>query len=255
MNIFLQPCSSRTVWPKQARRDCSLHRARLCGASFLILVSVVAQLMLGRFNAWAQATSPPSRAGKSPAGKVQNGKRVFAAQGCQKCHGSEGQGMSQTETENAGSRISPPSKSLSAFVGFVREPTGQMQPYSSEKVSDSELADVYAFLQSVAQPRQPDTPSAGSPSAGNALNGKSIYTGYGCYACHGRHAEGSSATGPRLSPPRLEFADFVNYVRQPTAQMPPYTDKVLSNSELADIYAFLQSLPQPRKPETIPLLK
>jgi hypothetical protein len=37
--------------------------------------------------------------------------------------------------------------------------------------------------------------------------------------------------------------------------MPPYASKVISNAELADIYAFLQSLPQPPKPESIPLLK
>jgi hypothetical protein len=37
--------------------------------------------------------------------------------------------------------------------------------------------------------------------------------------------------------------------------MPPYTAKVLSGSELADIYAFLQSRPQPPALDSVPLLK
>jgi hypothetical protein len=36
--------------------------------------------------------------------------------------------------------------------------------------------------------------------------------------------------------------------------MPPYTQKVVSDAELVDIYAFLQSLPQPTDPKNIPLL-
>jgi hypothetical protein len=37
--------------------------------------------------------------------------------------------------------------------------------------------------------------------------------------------------------------------------MPPYTIKVVPDAELADIYAFLQSLPQPPKADSIPALK
>jgi mono/diheme cytochrome c family protein len=37
--------------------------------------------------------------------------------------------------------------------------------------------------------------------------------------------------------------------------MPPFTPKVVSDAQLADIYAFLRSLPPPPDPDTIPLLK
>jgi mono/diheme cytochrome c family protein len=43
-------------------------------------------------------------------------------------------------------------------------------------------------------------------------------------------------------------------VRKPANQMPPYTEKVVSDSDLADIHAFLRSLPQPRPAREIPLL-
>jgi hypothetical protein len=36
--------------------------------------------------------------------------------------------------------------------------------------------------------------------------------------------------------------------------MPPYTNKVISDQELADIYAFLKSIPATPSAKTIPLL-
>jgi mono/diheme cytochrome c family protein len=82
-------------------------------------------------------------------------------------------------------------------------------------------------------------------SAGNAENGKRIYTKYGCYECHGREGQGSTMTGPRLGPDPIPFEVFASYVRRPMLEMPPYTAKVVSDQELADIYAFLQSRPHP----------
>jgi mono/diheme cytochrome c family protein len=91
-------------------------------------------------------------------------------------------------------------------------------------------------------------------AGGNAKKGKQIYTSYGCYECHGREAQGSTLSGPRIGPHPIQFSAFVKYIRQPKGQMPPYTEKVTSDAELADIYAFLQSLPSPPDPKTIPLL-
>ena len=104
--------------------------------------------------------------------------------------------------------------------------------------------------QNAAQPSKPS-----QAPAGNAENGKGIYTKYGCYECHGREGQGGSLTGPRLGPATPPFEVFSRYVRKPTGEMPPYTAKVVSDQELADIYAFLQSRPHPPAARTIPLLK
>jgi ubiquinol-cytochrome c reductase cytochrome c subunit len=102
-------------------------------------------------------------------------------------------------------------------------------------------------------------PSAGAPGgdqaapAGDAQNGKKIFDSHGCYQCHGYAAHGGAA--PRLAPRPLAFAALSRYVRQPTGEMPPYTAKVLSDQQLADIYAFLRSVPQPPPVDSIPLLK
>jgi mono/diheme cytochrome c family protein len=95
--------------------------------------------------------------------------------------------------------------------------------------------------------------AAERPPSGNIESGKKLYAQYGCYQCHGYAAQGG--VGPRLAPRPLAFAAFSKYVRQPTGEMPPYTGKVLSNSQLADVYAFLQSVPQPVPVENIPLLR
>jgi mono/diheme cytochrome c family protein len=104
---------------------------------------------------------------------------------------------------------------------------------------------------------QNQSPASGSAQAaapaGNTENGKKIYESFGCYQCHGYAAHGGG--GPRLAPRPLAFAAFSRYVRQPTGQMPPYTLKVVSEQQLADIYAFLQTVPAPPSVDTIPILK
>ena len=89
--------------------------------------------------------------------------------------------------------------------------------------------------------------------AGNAQNGKKLFANVGCYQCHG--FEGQGGVGPRLAPWPIAFATFSKYLRQPTGEMPPYTAKVVSVKDLADIYSFLQSIPEPSLPESIPILR
>jgi mono/diheme cytochrome c family protein len=97
--------------------------------------------------------------------------------------------------------------------------------------------------------------SSEAPPAGNAQNGKKLFNGDGCYECHGRQGQGAAQTGAaRIGPPQLSFEGFQNYVRSPKNQMPPYTSKSLPDQDLADIYAFLKSIPMPPKGKDIPLL-
>jgi ubiquinol-cytochrome c reductase cytochrome c subunit len=99
-----------------------------------------------------------------------------------------------------------------------------------------------------------DSKPADTPS-GNAENGKRIFNKIGCYQCHGREGQGSNMTGPRIAPDPVPFDVLARYVRKPTGEMPPYTAKVVSDQELPDIYAFLQSRPHPPAAKNNPLLK
>ena len=118
------------------------------------------------------------------------------------------------------------------------------------------LAGVLVLTRSEAAAQSTDTgQKTTSAPAGNAEHGKVIYTRIGCYECHGRDAQSGGRTGPKLGPNAIPFAAFTLQVRSPRNDMPPYTAKVLSDADLADIYAFVQSLPQPPKVDSIPLLK
>ena len=92
------------------------------------------------------------------------------------------------------------------------------------------------------------------PKAGDPQNGKKLFERDGCYECHGHVAQGGSA-GARLAPKPIPFAAFLAYVRHPTDQMTPFTAKVVPDKDLADIYAYLQSIPAPRAAKDIPQLK
>lgn len=96
--------------------------------------------------------------------------------------------------------------------------------------------------------------AAQTEAKADAKKGKRLYMSYGCYQCHGREGQGSAATGPRLGPKPIPLQAFVRYVRRPAGQMPPYTANVVSDAELTDVYAFLESLPQPPAVKSIPLL-
>jgi len=90
--------------------------------------------------------------------------------------------------------------------------------------------------------------------AASAGKGKSLFMSYGCFQCHGTLGQGGNA-GPRLAPNPMPYEALANFVRTTDRQMPPYREAVLPNEDLADIYAYLQSVPPGPDYKTIPLLK
>ncbi len=86
-------------------------------------------------------------------------------------------------------------------------------------------------------------------------NGKKLFLKDGCYQCHGQSGSGGLA-GPRLAQTKLTQTAFVSYVRNPApGSMPAYRAKVLADQDLADIYAFIKSLPEPPPLSRIPTLQ
>jgi mono/diheme cytochrome c family protein len=89
--------------------------------------------------------------------------------------------------------------------------------------------------------------------AASAEHGKVIYMQKGCWECHGTQGQGAS-TGPRLAPNPIPYATLANFVRTSSRAMPPYRKEILSDDDLADIYAYLQSIPKAPDVKAIPLL-
>jgi mono/diheme cytochrome c family protein len=104
-----------------------------------------------------------------------------------------------------------------------------------------------------------------SAAAQNSSAGKTLFeTKYRCYTCHG--FSGQNGPGARLVPMKLTKDAFFALVRHPRDprpgsspsgqqdRMPPYSAKVLPDSQLADIYAYIKMLPDSRPAKEIPLL-
>ena len=89
--------------------------------------------------------------------------------------------------------------------------------------------------------------------AASAEKGKIAFVQHGCWQCHGFQGQGAS-TGPRLAPEPIALVAFTAFVRTTDRGMPPYSEAVLSNEDLADIYAYLQSVPKGTDHTGIPLL-
>jgi ubiquinol-cytochrome c reductase cytochrome c subunit len=83
--------------------------------------------------------------------------------------------------------------------------------------------------------------SSAFAQSGDAAKGKALFLKNGCYECHGTVGQGG--TGPHIAPRTASLA----YIRKPAGQMPPYTAKVMSDQDVADVLAYLMSIPAPPK--------
>ena len=103
-----------------------------------------------------------------------------------------------------------------------------------------------ATLGAVAQ----DTPQ------GDPANGKRIFLRDGCFTCHGRSGQGGAYNGPApiLAHTALPFDGFKNQLRNPADDMPAFSTAVLSDQDIADIYAFVQTLPGATSAKNIAIL-
>src|SRR3989442_7285982 len=113
---------------------------------------------------------------------------------------------------------------------------------------------IFAFVagvlgSSVALAQAPET----SAQAANAENGKKLFVTYLCWSCHGSNGRAGGAA-PAITPSTRSAEDLIKYVRKPRGAMPPYTSKSISDRELADIAAYLRTIPKDPDPKTIPLL-
>jgi ubiquinol-cytochrome c reductase cytochrome c subunit len=90
------------------------------------------------------------------------------------------------------------------------------------------------------------------PASGQVQQGQALWEKNGCYLCHGTVGQGGF--GPAVAVDLVPYAALSIYVRNPTGDMPPFSEKILSDADLKDIYAYLSALPEPKSPDSTPLL-
>jgi mono/diheme cytochrome c family protein len=116
------------------------------------------------------------------------------------------------------------------------------------------IAVSFTILSAQAQAPAPATPAATQAVTGSVENGKRVYMKETCFFCHGTVGQGAGNTGARLTPPARNLASFIRYIRRPAGSMPAFTEKVMSDQDLTDVYAYLRSIPAPKATKEIPLL-
>jgi mono/diheme cytochrome c family protein len=99
-------------------------------------------------NAEHRTRQPQAASAAAPAGNAKNGRQFYTKYLCYSCHGTDGQGGAGARL--MGSNLPP----FDAFRAYVRKPAGNMPPYRTTAIPDSELIDIYAYLKSIPAPTQ-----------------------------------------------------------------------------------------------------
>ena len=178
------------------------------------------------------------------------GQRLYIASGCARCHGLNGRGGV------VGPSLAGRDPRLIAAMARLG-PEG-MPAFPTSTLSDSELAEIGAYLSSlkpsVSKPRSTEVPQPAAPppsvpqsttpsgapvpaAIGDAAGGKAVFAAR-CAACHGEAAAGG--LGPSLiglEPDRIEKG-----VRQGKGGMPRFQTGTLKDQELQDILTYIRSL-------------
>ena len=94
---------------------------------------------------------------------------------------------------------------------------------------------------------------SGTALAASAERGKTEFVKHGCWQCHGFQGQGGVA-GPRLAPDPIPLEAMANFVRNSNRRMPPFRKAILSDEDLADIHAYLASIPKPPDAKSIMIL-
>jgi mono/diheme cytochrome c family protein len=124
---------------------------RMRAAAFFVpvLVSLCGLPLAARQGA-QPPQAPATRSAPDPK-RVEAGAALYRKKGCYECHVEEAQGGPQ------GPRLGPNPIPQARFVAYVRNPTGDMPPFTARVLSEEELGDIYAFLQARPQPKPVST--------------------------------------------------------------------------------------------------
>lgn len=160
-------------------------------------MSAVCALVIMTLAVLADARQPPP--------SVVRGRQAFGTQ-CAACHGPEGRGGAEGATDLARSPLvlsDDGGRQLAAFLKVGR-PERRMPAYS---LTDSEVADLYAFVRSVAPPAGRGGGGRGVITAvvvGDPKAGQAHFHGAGgCQACHSATGD-FKAIGSRLTAANIQ---------------------------------------------------
>ena len=223
---------------------------------------VAAAALVGLAAAAASQTAAPAQAAALQ--ESSSGAAVYAAK-CASCHQANGEGVPGAFPPLAGN----PNVADAAYVESVivegqsgpievlgQQYNGVMPPVA---LSSSELADVVAYVATLAGGTGTPATTAAPPAAGDPVHGKRLFAGSAgfdnggaaCVACHSAGSAGLSR-GATLGPDLTDVynrlggdAGLTAWLTSPASatMQPLFADKPLEGGEIADLVAFLAETP------------
>jgi ubiquinol-cytochrome c reductase cytochrome c subunit len=179
------------------------------------------------------------RADAQGAGDVARGKAAFMKYGCYECHGTVGQG-----NLFGGPPIAPHPIPYANFIAYIRAPKADMPPYSAKILPENVAQDIHAYIASIPAGPHADGIALLKDAAGvaplppNLARGRELFLD-NCAKCHVYAQIGPSLANVRA---KLSLDKTVDAVKNPAPGMPKLYPGALSERDVADVAAFVQTL-------------
>ena len=87
-------------------------------------------------------------------------------------------------------------------------------------------------------------------AVGNPVNGQSLFFEMGCNVCHGDRGEG--LVGPTIAQTIVPLERVIQQYREPLEAMTAFPEDQISDDQIADIYAWLETVERPPEAAVIP---
>ena len=147
-------------------------------------------------------------------GNADAGKAMWSGQQmwCRNCHGEKGEG-------GFGPDLAARKLTLQQFTRAIRQPWGVMPAFTPEWLSDQDIQNMMAFLDTQPAVTETGKPRVADPAAGSPLGLQLAISGYGCAQCHGANQAG---TRQDIGGAATDFEWFKRQVYAHTTEMPAY---------------------------------
>jgi mono/diheme cytochrome c family protein len=174
-------------------------------------------------------------------GDAARGQEIWQQANCKNCHGADGEGAYAAPRAGDG-------KTAEEWIKQVRTPRVNMPTFSAAQVSDQAIADMQAYMQTLAAPAS-FAPKQ-FPLPANAHPGLTLMAQKRCVACHG---DGVQFVQMRfVSQGRAVTTEAViKQLRTPAEFMPMFSATQVSDEQAAQIADYLSSLTK-AAPATLP---
>jgi ubiquinol-cytochrome c reductase cytochrome c subunit len=96
--------------------------------------------------------------------------------------------------------------------------------------------------------------ASAADQAATVERGRRLFMAVGCYQCHGTVGQGGTA-GPKIAPGPMPIEALRAFLRNGVRAMPAYPESILDDAGIADLQAYLASIPPAPRVEDLPALR